>query len=119
MIGQSDIRPPQFTVNDLSNGMSEVSFYDNIAEEQILDIDQNQKTVYNFEMYEVWIPSRVNLSEDIQANCQEWLTFAKGQTAKPLSDKEKIIELQTQIDSQDAVMNELMFEIIPSIIGGV
>lgn len=119
MIGQCDIRPPQFTVNDLSNGMSEVSFYENITETQIFDMDQNQKTVYGFEMYEVWIPSRVNLSEDIQANYQEWLTFAKGQTAKPLSDKEKIVELQTQINSQDAVMNELMFEIIPSIIGGV
>lgn len=119
MIGQSNIRPQSFTINTLANGMSELVFYDNITETQVQDIDQNNKTVYEFEMYEIMVPQRSGLLEDISANQELWLTYAKSQTEKPLSDKEKIIELQNQINSQDLVMNELMFEIIPSIIGGV
>lgn len=58
------------------------------------------------------------LVEDIEANYQEWIDFAKGKIEKPLSDKEKISEMQSKIDTQDAAMNELMFEIIPSMTGG-
>lgn len=119
MIGQSDIRPQSFTINTLANGMSELVFYENITEIHIQDMDQNDKIIFEFEMYEIMVPQRPGLSEDISANQELWLTYAKGQTEKPLSDKEKIIELQNQINSQDLVMNELMFEIIPSIIGGV
>ena len=108
MIGQSDIRPQSFIINTLANGMSELVFYDNITETQVQDIDQNNKTVYEFEMYEIMVPQRSGLLEDISANQELWLTYAKGQTAKPLSYKEQMVQMQNKLDMQDAVITELI-----------
>lgn len=119
MIGQSDFRPQQFAVNELVNGMAEILLYENITEFESVDFEQNTKTMYEFDMYEIMVQNREGLLNDIEANYSEWLNYAKWKTSKSLSDKEKIVEMQSKIDTQDAVMDELMFEVIPSMIGGV
>ena len=108
MIGQSDFRPQQFTINELSNGMAEILIYENIVEFETVDFEQNTKTMYEFDMYEIMIPQRIGLSEDITANYQEWLDHAKGQIEKPLSDKEKIVELENKALATDDLIAEII-----------
>ncbi len=108
MIGQSDFRPQQFTVNELANGMTEILIYENIAEFESIDFEQNAKTMYEFDMYEIMIPQRIGLAEEIEANYQEWLDHAKGQIGKPLSDKEKIVELEAKVNQSQIENVEIM-----------
>lgn len=114
MIGQSDFRPQQFTVNELANGMTEILIYENIAEFESVDFEQNAKTIYEFDMYEIMIQQRTGLAEDIEVNYQEWLNYAKVQIDKPLSDKEKIAELESKV-SQAQIEN---VEIITMLVEG-
>lgn len=108
MIGQSDFRPQQFTVNELANGMAEILIYENIVEFESVDFEQNAKTMYDFDMHEIMIPQRSGLADDIEANYQEWLNFAKGQTTKPLSDKEKIVEMEAKVNQSQIENVEIM-----------
>lgn len=103
MKSQSNINQQPFTINELSNGMAEVMFCENITEAVV-----GEQTMYEFDMYEIMIPQRIGLADDITANYQEWLNYAKGQVDKPLSDKEKIVELETKLSIQDAVLTELI-----------
>lgn len=101
MIGQSDIRPQTFSVIDLTNGMSEIILYTDITEKIIQTVDNEPKTIFEFDMYEMLIQTRSDLTDDINANYESWLSYAKGQSTKPLSDKEKIAML-------DQVLTELI-----------
>ena len=108
MIGQSDFRPQQFAINELANGMAEILIYENIVEFESVDFEQNTKPMYEFDMYEIMIPQRIGLSEDIAANYQEWLGYAKGQIGKPLRDKEKIMELEAKVNQSQIENVEIM-----------
>lgn len=101
MIGQSDIRPQTFSIVDLANGMSEIILYSDITEKSIQTIDNESKTIFEFDMYELLIQTRSDLTEDVTTNYDSWLSYAKGQSTKPLSDKEKIAML-------DQVLTELI-----------
>lgn len=108
MIGQSDLRPQSFEVNILTNGMAEILFFENITEKEISGFEQEAKTVYEFEMYELSVQNRVGLYEDVEANYSDWISFAKGQSKKPVSDKEKIIELENKVNQTQIENVEIM-----------
>jgi len=105
MIGQSDIRPQPFTINELSNGIVEILFYENVTEFNTIDAEKNLKIMYEFGMYELSVQNRIGLIEEVEKNYDEWLGFAKGQTDKPLSYKEKIQELsQKATETEERMM---------------
>jgi len=103
MKSQSNLNQQPFAINELSNGMAEIMFCENVVE-----IIVDEKTMYEFDMYEIMIPQRIGLVEDITANYQEWLDYAKGQTAKPLSDKEKIVKLEAKVNQSQIENVEIM-----------
>ena len=108
MIGQSDLRPNNFTINELTNGMAEIMFFENVIEKEITGFEQEMKTVYEFEMHELSVQNRTGLYEDVEANYQDWLSFAKGQSGKPVSDKEKIATLEEKALVTDDLLAELI-----------
>jgi len=103
MKSQSNLNQQPFAINELANGMAEIMFCENITE-TIID----EQTMYEFDMYEIVIPQRTGLTEDIESNYQEWLDYAKGQTSKPLSDKEKIVELEAKVNQSQIENVEIM-----------
>lgn len=108
MISQSDIRPQAFSIVKLANGMSEIIFNTEITEKEIVGIEQEPKKIYESEMFEVLIATRDGLEEDITLHYQEWLSFAKGQGQKPVSDKEKIAMLEEKASVTDDLLAELI-----------
>lgn len=103
MKSQSNINQQPFTVNELSSGMAEIMFCENITE-----VIVDEQTMYEFDMYEIMIPQRIGLADDIESNYQEWIDFAKGQTEKPLSDKEKIVELEAKALATEDLLAEII-----------
>ena len=99
MIGKSNIRPSDYEINQLANGKSEIMFYENVTENLVTNLDGVEQTEYTFEFTEMSIDTRDGLEEDIKANYSEWVSFAKGLSGKPLSDKETIELLKTQVQS--------------------
>jgi len=108
MIGQSDLRPQSFEVNILTNGTAEIMIFENITEKKISGLEQEAKTIYEFEMHELSVQNRTGLYEDVEANYSDWLSFAKGQSGKPVSDKEKIAMLEEKALVTDDLLAELI-----------
>jgi len=108
MIGQSDLRPQPFDVNILTNDMAEILLFENITEKEITGFEQEVKTIYEFDMYELSVQNRTGLQEDIEVNYSDWLGFAKGQSGKPVSDKEKIAMLEEKALVTDDLLAELI-----------
>ena len=103
MKSQSNINQQPFTINELSNGMAEIMFCENVVE-----IIVDEKTIYEFDMYELSVQNRTGLQEDIEVNYSDWLGFAKGQSGKPVSDKEKIAMLEEKALVTDDLLAELI-----------
>ena len=101
MTGQSNLRPPKFSIVELANGMSEIMLYENVIEKETIDPDGDTQPVFEYDQYELHVASRSGLQQDVDLDFDQWLLFAKGQTSKPLSDKEKLAVL-------DQVVTELM-----------
>lgn len=97
---ENTVRPNKFEICDTGNGKSTVLFYDNIVEDKVKDPDGIETTRYLYDMYEIEINSRKNLEESIEANYDEWLAFAKEETAKrviSIPDTERIAILEQAI----------------------
>ncbi len=142
MKAQSDLRPQRVEVNSLTNGMAEVILAENIQELKIpqtreitfTDPETGEETtldtapmVYEYDHYILSMQDRKGLYEDIEANFDTWMTYAKGQTQEPpQSDKERIWTLEAEVEAVnatnallDSVISEMLFEIIPSTGGTV
>ena len=102
MIGTSNIRPPEYEINILSNGKTEVLFYTNILESSINSETGSEQPQFTFDFVETLIDSRDGLEEDIIEHYDQWVSFAKGLSSKPLSDKELIIQLQNELRAVQA-----------------
>lgn len=78
----SNIRPEKnFSIENIENGKCTVLFFDNIQEEeQVNESVENQNNVsYSYDMYEMEVSYRENLSEEIEENFEKWLDDAKQQ----------------------------------------
>ena len=97
---ENTVRPNKFEICDTGNGKSTVLFYDNIVEDKVIDPDGVETARYLYDMYEIEVNSRDTLAESINANYEEWLKFAKEETAKriiPVSDTKRITACEQAI----------------------
>ena len=118
MKAESNIQPQAaFELNELSNGMTEVIFYENV--EQL----PGETARFLYDTYTVTVPSRVHLAADIADNAAKWLAFAKNrENIAPLpSQEERIAGLEAenkQLRAQNERMANTLDELIRSVLGG-
>lgn len=75
---ESNLKPKKFKIEDLGNGKCVVSFFDNIVEQEISQVDSEETTIkYVYDMYKITINSRPNLIEELENKFDDWLMFAK------------------------------------------
>ena len=75
---ESSKKPNKFEINKIGNGKCTVLFFDNIVEEEISQVDSEEKTIkYTYDMYKIDVNYRNNLSEEIESNYDKWIEFAK------------------------------------------
>lgn len=123
MKASSDIKPSGlFEIEDNGN-KSTILFYPEYPD---FDEVTNEEGIilYEYDLYRLEVLRRENLTERLNANYAEWLALAILQENKPKqeTDKEKILRLEqenndfkTKVAQQDFVLEEMIFEIIPSI----
>lgn len=100
---ESNLRPEKFNIEDLGNGKLAVSFFDNIREEEISQLDSEEKTIkYIYDMYKIELNNRPNLSEEIEQKFESWLDFAKDCEYMKLAAqiREKRNELLAETDKE-------------------
>lgn len=75
---ESNIKPNKFNIENLGNGKSTVSFYDNIVKQEVTQLDSEETTIkYVYDLYKIEIYNRENLQEEIERRFESWLEFAK------------------------------------------
>lgn len=75
---RSNLRPDKFKIELVENGKCAVLFFDNIEEEEVTQLDSEEKSIiYIYDMYKIFVNNRQNLSEEIEKNYNSWLDFAK------------------------------------------
>lgn len=125
MKASSDIKPSGlFEIEDNGN-KSTILFYPEYPDFD--EVTNEEGTIlYEYDLYRLEVLRRENLTERLNANYAEWLALAILQENKPKqeTDKEKILRLEqenndfkTKVAQQDFVLEEMIFEIIPSITG--
>lgn len=75
---RSNLRPDKFKIEDLGNGKVTVSFFCNIKEEEVSQLENEETTIiYVYDMYKIELNNRPNLSEELENKYESWLEFAK------------------------------------------
>lgn len=124
MKASSDIKPSGlFEIEDNGN-KSTILFYPEYPDFD--EVTNEEGTIlYEYDLYGLEVLRRENLTERLNANYAEWLALAIAQENKPKeeTDKEKILRLEqenndfkTKVAQQDFVLEEMIFEIIPSML---
>lgn len=125
MKASSDIKPSGLFEIEDNGSKSTILFYPEYPD---FDEVTNEEGIilYEYDLYRLEVLRRENLTERLNANYAEWLAMAIAQENKPKeeTDKEKILRLEqenndfkTKVAQQDFVLEEMIFEIIPSITG--
>lgn len=123
MKASSDIKPSGLFEIEDNGSKSTILFYPEYPD---FDEVTNEEGIilYEYDLYRLEVLKRENLTERLKANYAEWLALAILQENKPKeeTDKEKILRLEqenndfkTKVAQQDFVLEEMIFEIIPSI----
>lgn len=75
---ESSVKPNKYEIEEIGNGKCVVSFFDNIVEQEISQVDSEETTIkYVYDMYKITINSRPNLIEELENKFDDWLMFAK------------------------------------------
>lgn len=77
MKSQSNIMPSSVEVNKLPDNMAEIVLTENVIESTVLNENNEEQTVYSYDMYILNTPYRENLEESIKENISAWLEMAK------------------------------------------
>ena len=77
MKSQSNIMPSRVEVNKLPDNMAEIVLTENVIESTVLNENNEEQTVYSYDMYILNTPYRENLEESIKENISAWLEMAK------------------------------------------
>lgn len=100
---ESSIKPNKLNIENLGNGKVAVSFFDNIVEQEISQLDSEEKTIkYVYDMYKIELNDRLNLREELETKFEEWLTFAKDCEYEQLATeiRKKRNELLAETDKE-------------------
>lgn len=75
---ENTTKPNKFEINKIGNGKCTVLFFDNIVEETVQESENSEtKIKYIYDIYEISINNREDLSEEIEKNYDKWLESAK------------------------------------------
>ncbi len=99
----SDLKPNKYLIEDLGNGKVTVSFFDNIQELEIAEVDSEKKSKgYTYDVYTITVFNRDNLKEEIEKNFESWLEFAKDCEYEQLASevREKRDKLLKETDAE-------------------
>ena len=100
---ESNLKPEKFKIEDLGNGKCVVSFFDNIVEQEVSQLDSEETTIkYVYDMYKITINNRSDLAEELENNFDYWLSFAKDCEYEELAEKvrEKRNEMLKETDAE-------------------
>lgn len=106
---ESKVKPKKLRMEREEKGKITVYFFDNIVEQKVTRMNEKE-TIYVYDMYQIIIENRPNLEEDIEANYDIWLKFAKDYEYEKLATeiRTKRDNLLTQTDwtqVTDTVLN--------------
>ena len=106
---ESNMKPNKLKIESLENGKITVYFFDNIVEQEVTRINE-QQTIYVYDMYKIIIENRPNLEEDIEANYDIWLQFAKDYEYEKLAaevrnKRDKLLNETDWTQVTDTVLN--------------
>lgn len=106
---ESKVKPKKLRMEREEKGKITVYFFDNIVEQKVTRMNEKE-TIYVYDMYQITIENRPNLEEDIEANYDIWLKFAKDCEYEKLAAeiRNKRDNLLTQTDwtqVTDTVLN--------------
>lgn len=75
---ESSVKPNKYEIEEIGNGKCVVSFFDNIVEQEVSQVDSEETTIkYVYDMYKITINIRPNLIEELENKFNDWLMFAK------------------------------------------
>lgn len=101
---ESGINPEKYKFEKLKKGRCIVYFFDNVEEKIITQEIETEKErkIYIYDMFEIEVFDRDNLQQDIEANYETWLNFAKQQEYDKLAKevREKRNKLLTDTDKE-------------------
>lgn len=100
---ESSVKPNKFEIENIGNGKCVVSFFDNIVEQEVSQLDSEETTIkYVYDMYKITINNRADLAEELENNFEYWLSFAKDCEYEKLAAKvrEKRNEMLKETDAE-------------------
>lgn len=112
MRAESTIKPAAYAIEVVEDSAI-VTLYQNIVAK---DVEEDEAPKWEYDYYTLIVKNRPNLSTNIHTNYEAWLAAAieKENEPKPETDKEKILRLENKISQQDAILEEMLFDIIPN-----
>lgn len=115
MRAESTIKPAEYAIEVIGD-VAIVTLYQNIVSKEVED-DKALKWEYDY--YTLTVKNRPNLSSNVYANFEAWLDAAieKENEPKYENDKEIILRLEKKIAQQDSILEEVLFEIVPVLMG--
>ena len=88
-----------------------INFYENAQE-----IPSEEQSRWICDTYQIKTRNRSNLEASIQSNYEAWLALAKTQERVQQLTETEI--LQEKLEMQDMVIEEILFTILPDLLGG-
>lgn len=88
-----------------------INFYENAHE-----IPSEEQPRWVCDTYQIKTRNRANLEASIQSNFDAWLNMAKANEAP--AEPTEAERMQQKLDMQDMVIEEILFSILPEILGG-
>ena len=75
---QNSVKPKNsFEIENIEKGKCDIVFYTNLVETTKLDENNEEQTVYEYEIYRITADFREEIKEVIESDYQKWLDYAK------------------------------------------
>lgn len=114
MKAESTVKPAVPFELEIDGEVSTVKFYENI-EKITITVEEEEVIKYEYDEYQIKVPSRENLSSSIEQNYDSWLQLAKEKESepKPETDQEKILRLEKEnrqlgVELSEREINEII-----------
>ena len=85
---QNSVKPKSsFEIENIEKGKCDIVFYTNLVENSILNENNEEQKVYEYEIYRITVDFRSELKEVVENDYQKWLDFAKELEYNSLAEK--------------------------------